>query len=232
MIPQSQRLVHYLKKNEKNNKAIITFGWIYLMGFVEQSVQEVVRWKCGMREKTIQPRCARGTAPLSAASAPSFPVGAGQNLPVQLLPLLSNSSLKKAAVGCHPVRIIGEFAGNARTRSWVNLTGESVIAENRGDRLNFRAMSFFRLIAFLSLGLLAACGSERNDPYPAGERGQNILYSAFTERPKHLDPAQSYTEDEATFTAQIYEPPLQYHYLKRPYELIPATVDRSGRAHV
>jgi len=34
---------------------------------------------------------------------------------------------------------------------------------------------------------------------------------------------QSYSEDEITFTAQIYEPPLQYHYLKRPYELIPGT---------
>ncbi|MCK6391449.1 MAG: ABC transporter substrate-binding protein, partial [Azonexus sp.] len=42
--------------------------------------------------------------------------------------------------------------------------------------------------------------------------------------PKHLDPAQSYAEDEIAFTAQIYEPPLQYHYLKRPYELMPATL--------
>ncbi len=73
--------------------------------------------------------------------------------------------------------------------------------------------------------LLAACGSEQNDPYPRAERGQNILYSAFTERPKHLDPVQSYTEDEITFTAQVYEPPLQYHYLKRPYTLIPLTSD-------
>ncbi|MEI7429845.1 MAG: ABC transporter substrate-binding protein [Betaproteobacteria bacterium] len=70
---------------------------------------------------------------------------------------------------------------------------------------------------------LAACSNEQNDPYPAKERGQNILYSAFTERPKHLDPVQSYTEDESTFVAQIYEPPLQYHYLKRPYSLIPAS---------
>ncbi len=83
----------------------------------------------------------------------------------------------------------------------------------------------FRL-AFLSLFvLLAACSSEQNDPYPARERGQNILYSAFTDRPKHLDPVQSYSEDEHTFTAQIYEPPLQYHYLKRPYTLIPATAE-------
>ena len=85
-------------------------------------------------------------------------------------------------------------------------------------------MSLSRFVPFLVL-LLAACGSELNDPYPASEREQNILYSAFTERPKHLDPAQSYTEDESTFTGQIYEPPLQYHYLKRPYTLIPGTAE-------
>lgn len=72
---------------------------------------------------------------------------------------------------------------------------------------------------------LAACGESWNAPYPAGDASRDILYTAFTDRPKHLDPAQSYTEDEATFTAQIYEPPLQYHYLKRPYELVPATVE-------
>src|SRR5574343_610763 len=72
---------------------------------------------------------------------------------------------------------------------------------------------------------LSGCGQAWNDPYPAADAGRNILYTAFTDRPKHLDPAQSYTEDEATFTAQIYEPPLQYHYLKRPYQLVPATVE-------
>jgi ABC-type transport system substrate-binding protein len=71
--------------------------------------------------------------------------------------------------------------------------------------------------------LLAGCAEVWNDPYPAADRGKNILYSAFTERPKHLDPVQSYTEDEATFTQQVYEAPLQYHYLRRPYELVPLT---------
>jgi len=74
--------------------------------------------------------------------------------------------------------------------------------------------------------VLSACGQAWNDPYPAADAGRNILYTAFTDRPKHLDPARSYAEDEVTFTAQIYEPPLQYHYLKRPYELIPATVEQ------
>lgn len=76
-----------------------------------------------------------------------------------------------------------------------------------------------RLAAVLLASLAAGCGEVWNDPYPAAERGRNILYSAFTQRPKHLDPVQSYSEDEATFLYQIYEPPLQYHYLKRPFQL-------------
>lgn len=71
--------------------------------------------------------------------------------------------------------------------------------------------------------ILAGCDAAWNDPYPADDSGRNVLYTAFTDRPKHLDPVQSYSEDEITFTAQIYEPPLQYHYLRRPYALIPAT---------
>lgn len=87
--------------------------------------------------------------------------------------------------------------------------------------------------------LLAACGPVWNDPYPASERGGNILYSAFSQSPKHLDPVQSYAEDEAVFLYQIYEPPLQYHYLKRPYVLEPGSAaemprltryDAAGRA--
>ncbi|MBS1198171.1 MAG: extracellular solute-binding protein family 5 [Proteobacteria bacterium] len=93
-------------------------------------------------------------------------------------------------------------------------------------------------IGLLCLLVLAGCGGVWNDPYPAIEAGRNILYTAFIERPKHLDPVQSYTEDEITFTAQIYEPPLQYHYLKRPYELealtlrevpMPRFLDAKGR---
>src|SRR5262245_65626541 len=85
---------------------------------------------------------------------------------------------------------------------------------------------------------VAGCGSEWNDPYPAAEHGANILYSSFVDRPKTLDPARSYTSDEWGFIQQIYEPPLQYHYLKRPYELIqqaaaalptPRLFDRDGR---
>lgn len=76
----------------------------------------------------------------------------------------------------------------------------------------------------ISVIFLGGCHDEPlNDPYPQFMENENILYSAFSNSPKHLDPAISYSSDEATFTYQIYEPPLQYHYLKRPYELAPLT---------
>ena len=87
----NEHFVLYIEYHWKNNKAIITFGWIYFMGYVEQSVREVVRWKCGMREKTIQPRCARGTAPLSAAFAASFPDGQVKTFCHHSMPLISLS---------------------------------------------------------------------------------------------------------------------------------------------
>ena len=86
-------------------------------------------------------------------------------------------------------------------------------------RLHLMRAMIRNLSIILLAALAAGCGQVWNDPYPATERGKNILYSAFTQRPKHLDPVQSYSEDEATFLYQIYEPPLQYHYLKRPFQL-------------
>lgn len=80
------------------------------------------------------------------------------------------------------------------------------------------------------LVLLTACNQNIwNNPYPASDAGKNILYNVFTERPKHLDPVQSYSTNEIQFTAQIYQPPLQYHYLKRPFTLITQTAKEMPR---
>lgn len=80
------------------------------------------------------------------------------------------------------------------------------------------------LVIIPTLMLLSGC--ILNDPYPSSQRGQNICYGAFPEEPRHLDPAISYSLYEYGFLSQIYEPPLAYHYLKRPYELIPLTAER------
>src|SRR5688572_16762010 len=84
-------------------------------------------------------------------------------------------------------------------------------------------MPCFPLRALLAaIALLSGCGGAPwNSPYPADAARGNVLFSSFTERPKHLDPVQSYSENEYALIANIYQPPLQYHYFKRPYELVP-----------
>lgn len=65
-----------------------------------------------------------------------------------------------------------------------------------------------------------------NDPYPRQDRLKNIYYASFTEQPKTLDPALSYSANEYQFLAQIYEPLLGYDYYQRPYQLIPVTAEK------
>ncbi len=76
-------------------------------------------------------------------------------------------------------------------------------------------------VAIIFSLVLGGCGDAWNDPYPTAEQGANILYSSFVDRPKTLDPARAYASDEWAIIQQIYQAPLQYHYLKRPYELMP-----------
>ncbi len=72
--------------------------------------------------------------------------------------------------------------------------------------------------------LITGCTDEPwNNPYPPQQSDQNIYYDVFSERPRHLDPISSYSSNEYTFLGQIYEPPLQYHFLKRPYQLTTLT---------
>jgi ABC-type transport system substrate-binding protein len=69
-----------------------------------------------------------------------------------------------------------------------------------------------------------------NNPYPEADALKNVLYASFRERPKHFDPARSYSSNEYAIIAQIYEPPFQYHYLKRPYTLVPLTATEIPQA--
>ncbi len=77
--------------------------------------------------------------------------------------------------------------------------------------------------ALCTLLLLSACGIS-NTPVPPAWLGQNVLFTSYSESPKHLDSASSYSNNETPWTYAVYEPPLKYHYLKRPYELQPRTL--------
>ena len=77
--------------------------------------------------------------------------------------------------------------------------------------------------------LAAACN---NNPWPHQAAASNTLFTAASESsPRHLDPTASYWNNETAFTYQIYEPPYGYHYLKRPFQLVPKTAAAVAKPH-
>ncbi|SFV66315.1 Dipeptide-binding ABC transporter, periplasmic substrate-binding component (TC 3.A.1.5.2) [hydrothermal vent metagenome] len=65
-----------------------------------------------------------------------------------------------------------------------------------------------------------------NSPHNNKKVKENILFSSFSLPPKKLDPVISYSSNEWAIIGNIYEPPLQYNYLKRPYTLEPLTLKK------
>ena len=81
-----------------------------------------------------------------------------------------------------------------------------------------------RIFAAALLVVLAGCD---NSPLPKGAAEQNTIYSAMVENtPRHLDPTASYWSNDTLVTYQVYEPPYGYHYLKRPFELVPKSAEK------
>jgi ABC-type transport system substrate-binding protein len=64
-----------------------------------------------------------------------------------------------------------------------------------------------------------------NNPYPDEDAKRKIRYRALPEAPKTLDPAVSYSSLEHQINANVYETLLEYHYLKRPYTLMPGLAE-------
>ena len=79
-----------------------------------------------------------------------------------------------------------------------------------------------RTLAWVGMaGLLSLAGCN-NSPWPQGAAESNVVYSAMIENtPRHLDPTASYWSNDTLVTYQVYEPLYGYHYLKRPFELVP-----------
>jgi ABC-type transport system substrate-binding protein len=64
-----------------------------------------------------------------------------------------------------------------------------------------------------------------NDPYPQAHADEKVFYGIFDDPPKTLDPAVSYTTIEHDVTGSVFDTLVEYHYLKRPYELIPGLAE-------
>jgi ABC-type transport system substrate-binding protein len=78
-----------------------------------------------------------------------------------------------------------------------------------------------------ALACLASCN---NNPYPEADDLAKVRYAALSGPPKDLDPAVTYNVSDHAITANVYETLLEYHYLKRPYELMPGLADSVPKA--
>lgn len=93
-------------------------------------------------------------------------------------------------------------------------------------RLPFIQSGWLLFAQISSLILASTAAASWNNPYPKQQDNESILYSSFSERPKHLDPIRAYGSNEFAFIEQIYQAPLQYHFLHRPYRLEPLILTR------
>lgn len=86
-------------------------------------------------------------------------------------------------------------------------------------------------VLFAAVLLLSALGLSRcsNNPHRAGEAAGKTLFTVYSTPPAKLDPAESYYIYEADIIDNIVEPPLDYHFLKRPYEIVPLTAESMPR---
>ncbi|MBM4385734.1 MAG: hypothetical protein FJ091_20490 [Deltaproteobacteria bacterium] len=73
----------------------------------------------------------------------------------------------------------------------------------------------------LAAAMLAVL-SCNNSPYSEAESGEKVLYQAFSDAPRRLDVAEAYDVVAHAFTGLVHDKLLEYHYLKRPFELIPS----------
>ncbi len=80
-------------------------------------------------------------------------------------------------------------------------------------------------------GVALALGCS-NNPYPDQDDDRKVLYLPFSEPPKTLDPALAYSTADHAITGKVYDTLLEYHYLKRPYELVGGLAQSVPEPHV
>ncbi|MHC4636236.1 MAG: ABC transporter substrate-binding protein [Planctomycetota bacterium] len=78
-------------------------------------------------------------------------------------------------------------------------------------------MKFVRFLTILLLFIISGCDGSSSPQDP----NEMVLYTSLTSKVRGLDPGDIGDVTSAKVAGQIFECLYQYHYLKRPYELIP-----------
>ncbi len=73
-------------------------------------------------------------------------------------------------------------------------------------------------IALVSSLLALSCN---NNPYADDDSGERVIYGVFQDAPRRLDPAEAYDVVAHRIIGLVHDKLLEYHYLKRPFTLMP-----------
>lgn len=85
----------------------------------------------------------------------------------------------------------------------------------------FRQLAIL-LITVIILTSLHGCGSGDSDTTNSAQSNQVVRYAAFGAKIRSLDPMLIQDTMSSAIASQLYDCLYQYHYLKRPYQLIPS----------
>jgi ABC-type transport system substrate-binding protein len=82
-----------------------------------------------------------------------------------------------------------------------------------------------RRLAAVACAAALALSACTNNPYPDADDARAIFYTAFDDPPKTLDPQVAYSVNDHAVIGDVYDTLLEYHYLKRPYTLMPGLLE-------
>ncbi|HBG78678.1 MAG TPA: hypothetical protein DDW84_07550 [Phycisphaerales bacterium] len=77
------------------------------------------------------------------------------------------------------------------------------------------------LFSAFAFSLIGGCGRSSDNQ----DANESVLYSTYSAKIRGLDPGDIGDTTSSAVASQFYECLYQYHYLKRPYELIPSLAD-------
>jgi len=97
-----------------------------------------------------------------------------------------------------------------------------VVAGARSVRLAGGWLAIVEIAAIAAIALAVGCS---NDPYPEADEGKRVYYTSFPGPPRTLDPAIAYSTIDHMITGPVYGTLLEYHFLERPFRLIPGLVE-------